>query len=128
MKGYVYLIQCTPPKNSKVWGQNYFKIGKAKNVSQRVDNLQVGCPFPLTVIAYALVEDCDRFEKDLHFKYASDRKLGEWFGFMPGVAAQVVSDIEWADRMAADKVKELDRLKAARVTFGTEKLPPAPMP
>ena len=54
------------------------KIGKAKNVQQRLLGFQIGCPVKLSVVAvYKNVDDS--LENVLHNKYSEYRIHGEWF-------------------------------------------------
>lgn len=84
MKHYVYFIQCCDKKSKAI------KIGVAKNVSKRLDVLQIGCPYKLKVLdiyefdskakAYAIENRLHRFFKRKNIR-------GEWFK----------SSIKWND-------------------------------
>ena len=56
-------------------GLNMVKIGKAKNVTKRLKQLQTGSPLKLQVL-HCFDLDC---EGDLHRHFASHRVNGEWF-------------------------------------------------
>ena len=65
----LYLIKCN----------EFYKIGIANDLDDRLTNLQVGNPYKL------VVADCFEFpnafvvEQVLHREFAGVRKLGEWF-------------------------------------------------
>lgn len=53
------------------------KIGTAKNVHDRVGQVQMCCPFQVTLLAY--VPGGRDLEKHLHDHFIADRIRGEWF-------------------------------------------------
>lgn len=58
--------------------QNICKIGVSKNPSKRLKQIQTGCPFKVSILAY--VEHLGRdSEKEMHKRYKGDRMQGEWF-------------------------------------------------
>lgn len=67
--GYVYLIE----------GGGYYKIGKAKNPSNRAQTLAIHLPYPTRLLHAIKSDDSDRAEKHLHERYADRRTNGEWF-------------------------------------------------
>ena len=67
--GYVYIIQSGA----------FYKIGKALNVKARLKGLQCGNPLPLKLILSIKTESPFGLEGSLHYKYRSQRGLGEWF-------------------------------------------------
>lgn len=54
------------------------KIGCTKNVSSRLDALQVANPRPLRLLGIIKTDDA-RLEKSWHERFAADCVLGEWF-------------------------------------------------
>ena len=68
-KGFVYIIKC----------EQWYKIGKAKNVNSRLSGLQTGNPFPLELIHVIPCKDYNKAESYLHNIFANRRGLGEWF-------------------------------------------------
>jgi len=70
-KSGVYVIRC----------HNHYKIGKADDLKQRLHDLQVGCPYELSVSAFLPCELSEAFklEQMLHRKYSGCRARGEWF-------------------------------------------------
>ena len=59
----------------------YTKIGIAKNIKQRMSNIQNGCPFTLSLYIGAHAPNVREIEKYLH-DYFSDKNIrGEWFCF-----------------------------------------------
>lgn len=78
--GYIYLIQCGGPRGP-------IKIGHAANTADRVSTLQMGCPYPLELIAEYRDEDCAATEAMLHRHFAGSRIRGEWFESTPDLEA-----------------------------------------
>jgi hypothetical protein len=72
----VYFIQAGP-----VRGDGLIKIGHAKNIWRRIQNMQVGCPVDLNLIASAeLGEYAARVETRIHRAFhALRRPHSEWF-------------------------------------------------
>lgn len=68
---YLYLIKC----------QQFYKIGIAADVSDRIRNLQTGNPFPLEVLATYGYDNVALVETVLHKRFANRRTRGEWFDF-----------------------------------------------
>ena len=75
MRGYVYLI------GSSTF--SWYKIGKAKRPSVRVENLGILLPFKITVFAIWESEDYSGLEASLHKQYVDYAINGEWFHFEP---------------------------------------------
>jgi hypothetical protein len=69
--GFVYLIRCG--------NSDFYKIGKATNVKSRRDNLQIGCPYYLQVVATLETSNPQYLEKRLHKRFEAKRTYGEWF-------------------------------------------------
>ena len=68
----IYFIRCECP------GEQPIKIGFAQYVGERLVNLQIGCPFPLTILA--VIEDGDEAQESfLHAAFDEFRLRGEWF-------------------------------------------------
>ena len=59
------------------------KIGRAKDVKKRKQNLQTGNPSPLQIMGWIRIENDAQLENSLHLKYQDQRGLGEWFGIGP---------------------------------------------
>jgi predicted GIY-YIG superfamily endonuclease len=68
---YVYLI-----KSSET---SYYKIGYSANPSQRLKQLQTGCPDELLMIETFQSQHARRIEYALHNSYSHARKHNEWF-------------------------------------------------
>jgi hypothetical protein len=65
--GFVYLIRCC----------GRYKIGKATKAEERINDLQL--PEPPETICTIATGDRHALETELHRRYASSRKHGEWF-------------------------------------------------
>ena len=68
--GYVYVLQAD---------NGLCKIGKAKVLDKRVEQLEVQLPYDLELLVSIETDDRDSLEKELHEKFADKRKKGEWF-------------------------------------------------
>lgn len=60
-----------------------YKIGKTKNIKQRIKQLQVGCPLTILLVfqfdVNSLIES--KLEKTIHRRFAYCKTQGEWFDF-----------------------------------------------
>lgn len=72
---YIYIIQ--------MGNTSYYKIGKAKDIEQRLKSLQTGNPLPLTcVTSFKTTKKYVReFEQIFHTELAYCKCCGEWFNF-----------------------------------------------
>lgn len=68
----VYFIKC----------KQYVKIGHASDVSKRLSELQIGCPFPLKLMA--VIPGDRRLERAFHEALHAWRVRGEWFDARTG--------------------------------------------
>ena len=66
---YLYLIKCN----------EYYKIGIAFDLDQRLSSLQGGNPYELEVVCAFKIKDARESEKLLHELFKDKRQLGEWF-------------------------------------------------
>ena len=66
--GFLYWI--------RLGSTRYVKIGKARNVPQRLTELQIGCPFPLHIMETTQVENMAIAEAQVHqmYKHAYERQ------------------------------------------------------
>lgn len=67
--GSVYLME----------GDNYYKIGKAKDPISRHKTLSVKLPFEVEIVHTVESNQYGKLEKFLHEKFADKRTNGEWF-------------------------------------------------
>jgi hypothetical protein len=79
--GWVYLLRTG-------W---HYKIGKTKNVRQRVADLQTASPYLIELVCAVYTENMDRQEQWFHRTYAEYRTNGEWFEFPPEMVEEVHS-------------------------------------
>ncbi len=84
--GYVYLVQS--PTGT-------YKIGRAKNVSDRMSMFHVKLPFEIALLHTIECRNYHTAESELHARYASKRVNGEWFS----LDDQDVADIKAIERM-----------------------------
>jgi hypothetical protein len=80
-QGYVYLIE----------SQGYYKIGKAKNFTQRTKHLDTIMPIDTTLIYSFHSQDYTNAEKTLHNKYKHLRHKGEWFALTEQEINEIMS-------------------------------------
>lgn len=75
IQGYVYFIWIPEMYNT----QRYIKIGKAKNPTSRLTQLQTGSPYELQI--YGLIQSpaYGTIETQLHRKHHNRRVRREWF-------------------------------------------------
>jgi hypothetical protein len=67
---FLYAIQADAPSGP-------IKIGVAIRPEARLEQLQIGCPYPLTLVAS--IPATVRIERQIHKHLAPHRKAGEWF-------------------------------------------------
>lgn len=75
MDHFIYFIQCMDSKK-------HIKIGVARNVQRRIDELQTGCPYELKLIAQMHLTSrtaAYSLESDLHRRLKRFNIRGEWF-------------------------------------------------
>lgn len=70
---YIYFIMAKNGDN------NLFKIGRTKNIKDRLEKLSTGCPFPLEVCDKIRCHDTEWLEQMIHKKLEPYRLSGEWF-------------------------------------------------
>lgn len=58
------------------------KIGVAKDVQRRLDNLQIGSPLGLEIVG--VIPGDETLERELHERFAARRTRGEWFNDSDG--------------------------------------------
>lgn len=68
------------------------KIGMTVDVPHRLRTLQCMCPAKLTVLAAFHSKDPPGDERELHARFAGDRRHGEWF-----TATDEITDWAWHD-------------------------------
>lgn len=68
--GYVYLIKADT---------GHYKIGRSKNIPERMKLFAVKLPFDFEIVHIFPCEDMYRAERELHLIHAKDRTNGEWF-------------------------------------------------
>lgn len=68
--GYVYLMKC---------GEQNYKIGIAKNIKNRLQQLQTGNPLNIKLIHSFPSKNARKSELKLHQKYSDFKIRNEWF-------------------------------------------------
>lgn len=100
---HLYYIAYPPELDGARW----VKIGRAKVVTRRVTQLQIGSPYPLEVLAVAWGEG--RRERAVHAAFAQYRGSGEWFRLPTELCARCVEEVHarfpaWRDALLAEQV------------------------
>lgn len=65
-------------------GRAMVKVGNSSKVYERILALRTGCPFPIEMVLWTMVEDratACRLESSLHRSFSERRTNGEWFEF-----------------------------------------------
>ena len=98
--GYVYLFKC----------ENYYKIGIAQDVMDRLSNLQIGNPFEISMVKHVRVFHPYVLEEELHCRQERYRTSGEWFKLPQEALDEVKTrmDLEVEDQVAAKAQVEQD--------------------
>ena len=86
MANFVYFIKLGQTK--------YYKIGYAKNIEKRLEQLQVASPYNIILIAAFQSRDALNLERQLHSKYSRNRVRGEWFKFDKEEAAVIEAGLK----------------------------------
>jgi len=101
----------------------HFKIGRARDVRKRVQNLRTGTSAKL--IVHALEPGNAAVEAARHRQFESDRRQGEWFASSPPLVKHVFDTWRRHRAMHPDDraemaalMKRADILEAIRGTFG----------
>ena len=68
-KGYIYLMEFN----------NYYKVGKTKDIKKRSKTIKMLLPKKSKLLAYVLVDDYSEVEIAMHSKFDHLRLNGEWF-------------------------------------------------
>lgn len=101
----IYFIQCQAPTGP-------IKIGHARDVERRRSNLQMGCPYQLTILASYPVHDAPAAEMRLQEVWHHLHLRGEWYRSDPDLLAAIASIETDAERVA--RVLGADRLSTER--------------
>ncbi|MBD0344566.1 MAG: GIY-YIG nuclease family protein [Coleofasciculus sp. Co-bin14] len=86
----------------------YYKIGIAKDVAERLRNLQTGNPIEIALVSASFFENAPRFETRLHEAFSDYRTRGEWFELPPGKLEELIAILENKDFI--DQVPPFDNI------------------
>lgn len=73
-KYYCYILKAGP----------FCKIGHSNNVQRRIETMQTGCPYEITIVclfAYDIEQTAREMETRLHNRFRRARIRGEWFKY-----------------------------------------------
>ena len=91
------------------------KIGKARNIDQRLADLQSGSPHKLRV-EYALRAD-GAAERWFHYRFEDRRISGEWFAFDECVFDLGDDDLDYRSRSGIEEEAALSACQAAFIAL-----------
>ena len=109
-RSWVYIVQCA----------GHVKIGVSDNVQARIDQMKVGNPFKIKLIATIGCEGRKKafaLEKKIHELFYDYRKDGEWFVFNCVFKLNdipIEEEIDWADKNWGDQ-RMIDRVHRSMV-------------
>lgn len=83
-RGFVYVVEC----------RGYVKFGVSNNAKRRLNLLQTGCPFQLTLLASFERKRPYKTEERLHLKLHRYHVRGEWFDVPTEVMGAVIKELE----------------------------------
>lgn len=84
---------------------DYYKIGIATDVRDRLNNLSVGTPHELELITTVESSDPKEVEDRLHFMHSFSRQKGEWFF----LTSNTVNSLTAFDRLEVSDLDGVDR-------------------
>jgi hypothetical protein len=94
---------------------NYWKVGVASDVYQRINQLQCGCPEKITVVCFWDTEASGvraaKMERELHIRLQSYRTSGEWFHASLDIMHQASKEI-WAKLRDPELYERWQRMRA----------------
>lgn len=82
--------------------QDFYKIGKAKSVHKRLNQLVIQLPWKVEVVHTIPCEGYGAAERELHRRFADRRANGEWFMLTP-------QDVEWIKGIVRMRDQEIER-------------------
>lgn len=91
----------------------YRKIGRTKNINDRIRTLKIQLPFPVEVEAVVPCENSAASEAFLHKAYSCNRRNGEWF-YMENGELEWLKDIAWSP-FVVDEPRFLEDMPARMV-------------
>lgn len=98
--GFVYFIQCGDDRGP-------IKIGRGRDVEDRLTSHQIGNPYPLRLLTHVYVDDPRKAEWSLHQRFTLSRIRGEWFAWSPDLADVVRRVDEYEKAVTLSKVTVL---------------------
>jgi hypothetical protein len=94
---------------------NYWKVGIANDVYQRIGQLQCGCPEKIEVVCFWDTEvdgiSASSMERELHFRLQPYRTSGEWFHASVDVLTATSKEV-WAKFRHPELYSRLQRMRA----------------
>jgi hypothetical protein len=75
-------------------GINY-KIGRTKNLANRLRAIQTGSPYPIVLLYAEYTESASTIEAEIHQFFKEQRLMGEWFSIAEyvGSAQQAITEL-----------------------------------
>ncbi|WOF43809.1 GIY-YIG nuclease family protein [Sphingopyxis indica] len=69
------------------WAGGPIKIGYARNLGRRWQEIQIAAPYPISI--WAAVKGDRRLEREYHHRFRAHRLRGEWFDRVPEIEAEM---------------------------------------
>jgi len=82
--------------------ERIYKVGIAKDVKRRVENIQVSCPFTVTLVNTFESSNAREEEADIHNALSHWRLRGEWFQLRARLADQLKAFFAKRDSLGPD--------------------------
>lgn len=74
---------------------SFIKVGVAKNPSQRLKQVQTGCPVTLkNIFSSSKTQHAFKIESEIHSIFAKYKTQGEWFAFKKHKANSIIKSIK----------------------------------
>jgi len=73
---------------------DFIKIGHAKNVKQRLSDIQTSCPYDATLLGEIGVKHPKRFEGSLHKRFATAHHRGEWYSITDDLLSYITENAD----------------------------------
>ena len=105
-----YINNHNPKKNSDLLyllkANNYYKIGIASDVINRIGQLQTGCMFKIELIDCWTINNPYKLEIKLHTLFSNKRMIGEWFNLNDEDIKYIMETIAKLSEVGIDDVIE----------------------
>ena len=102
-KKYLYIIRCN--------NSDFYKIGISEIPEERLQTLQIGCPYPLSLVYKKYFKKPTKVERLFHKKYHDKQKIGEWFRLSEGEIYRIQQG-QLIDNLLPNYIPMLNKIRA----------------